>query len=47
MRRFLIALLISFILGILCAYMATIRKPVPITPLLLLDTVYTRTLAGL
>ncbi len=45
-RRLLIATLLGFLFGIACAYMATIRKPIEITPYVLAGAIYTRTLAG-
>ena len=45
--RIIVASLLGMITGLFCAYMATIRKPIPITPWVLLGTVYTRTLAGI
>ena len=45
-KRLVVATLLSLITGLLCAYMATIRQPVPITFWVLVAAVYTRTLAG-
>ena len=45
-KRLALALLFGFLFGLLCAYLATIRQPIPLTPLLLAAAVYTRTLAG-
>ena len=46
MRRLYLATFLGFLFGLLCAYMATIRQPVPITFWVLVAAVYTRTLAG-
>ncbi len=46
-KRLILALVTSTLLGILCAYMATIFKPVEITTLGLIATVYNRSLTGL
>ena len=46
MKNVVIGVLLGLFFGLLCAGMATVRKPVPLTTLLLIDTVYTRALAG-
>ena len=46
-RRIVLAIVFGIFFGLICAFMATIRKPVEITPLLLIAAIYTRTLAGL
>ncbi len=40
-------ILLGFAFGLLCAFLATVRQPVPITPWVLVATVYDRTLIGL
>jgi hypothetical protein len=46
-HRIILAIIFGVFFGLICAFMATIRKPVEITFLLLITTIYTRTLAGL
>ncbi len=46
-KKIMIYTLLGVLFGITCAYMATIRKPVPITEWVLLSAVYNRTLIGI
>ena len=46
LRKVIISILLGLLLGLLCASMAIIRKPVPITNLILVATVFNRTLIG-
>ncbi|MCD6549519.1 hypothetical protein J7K41_02300 [Candidatus Micrarchaeota archaeon] len=46
MKKTVTGVVLGLFFGLICAGMATVRKPVPLTALVLIDTVYTRTLAG-